>query len=153
MTNTPLDPTVPSPDPNNNHDPAGPRDGETVPLVDGAMVIPDKRGNGDDDGDDENGGDDEERCAEHLEELAQRLGDLETEAYCAAKLLEQIPRNPSPSAEVPMRRLWRMVERVAHDMGAVLQYAEAAVAKVRGSHRKRGGNDDGSNGNGGAVQP
>ena len=151
MTTTPHGPTVPPTDPNDNPNPgdapAGPRDGETFPLTDGAIIIPGKGHNGDDDDDDGNGSDGNhnngnDKCVEMLEELVQRLGDLDAEAYCAAMLLGEIPRDPSPSAEVPMRRLWRMVERVANDIGAALQFAEAAVAMVRGSH-------GGSNGNGG----
>jgi len=163
MHNTPLDPTVPPPDPNDNPNPsdtpdvpAGPRDkAPTFPLVAGPMVIPDKRGNrngnGDDEGADGNGnGHRDEKCIESLEDLVQRLGNLDALAYCALFLLGEIPRDPSPSAEAPMRRLWRMVEILANDIGRALQFADATVAIVRGSHRSNdgGSNDDGTSGGG-----
>ena len=163
MRNTPLGPTVPPSDTNDNPNPsdtpdvpAGPRDKQpTIPLVD-AVVVRHKHGNGnggngDDDGgngDDDNGNRDDE-CAQHLEELVQRLGDLDALAYCAQFLLGEIPRDPSPSAEAPMRRLWRLVERIASETNDALGFANAAVAFVRGSHRKRGGNDDGTGSGGG----
>jgi len=153
MNNTPLDPTVPSPEPNDNpHDPPA-NIGHPIKL-DPGVIVEIGHGNGDDgDDDDGNGnGNGDEKCIESLEDLVQRLGNLDALAYCALFLLGEIPRDPSPSAEAPTRRLWRIVEILANDIGRALRFADAAVAILRGSHRKRGGNDDGSNGNGGGVQ-
>ena len=153
MSNTPLASTVPPTNPNDNPNPDDmpPANiGHPIKLDPGVTFQTGHNGGDDDNGDGGKGdGNNGDKCAEYLEELVQRLGNLDAEAYCAAKLLEEIPRDPSPSAEVPMRRLWRMVERVAGDVGAALQYAEAAVAIVRGSRRKRGGNNDDTGSGGG----
>ena len=151
MSNTPLDPTVPSPNPNDNPEAEIPPVPKEVWLG-LPVVIDDDGGNGD--GANSNGcdGNHDDECAQYLEELVQRLGDLDALAYCALFLLGEIPRDPSPSAEAPMRRLWRIVERIASEINDGLRFANAAVAFVRGSHRKRGGNDDDGS-NGGEVQP
>ena len=145
MHSTPLDPTVPSPHPNDNPGDMPPANiGHPIKLDPGVTV--ETGHNGGDDDDNGNGnrgnGNRDDKCVEMLEELVQRTGDLEALAHCAAMLLADIPRDPSPSAETPMRRLWRIVERIAKDTASALQFADSAVAMVRGSH-------GGSNGNGG----
>ena len=145
---TPRDPTLPPTNPNDNpHDPPA-NIGHPIKLDPGVIVETGHNGNGDDDGNgnDGNGNRDDDECAQHLEELVQRLGDLDALAYCARFLLGEIPRDPSPSAEDPTRRLWRIVERIASEIDDALRFANAAVAFVRGSHRNddNGSNDSGS---------
>ena len=147
MNSTPLDPTVPSPHPNDNPGDMPPANiGHPIKL-DPGVTVEIGHGNGDDDnGDDDGNGNGDEKCIESLEDLVQRLGNLDALAYCAQFLLGEIPRDPSPSAEAPMRRLWRIVERIASEIDDALRFANAAVAFVRGSHRNddNGSNDSGS---------
>jgi len=146
VNTTPLDPTVPSPHPNPNPNPGDMPPvniGHPIKLNPGGTLKTGHNGGDDDDGNGNGGNRNRnDKCVEMLEELVQRTGDLEALAHCAAMLLADIPRDPSPSAEAPMRRLWRIVERIAKDTASALRFAVAAVALVRGTH-------GGSNGNGG----
>ena len=141
------DPNVPPTDPTSNPDSPGDMAPANIghPIkLDPGVVVEVGNGNGDDGDDDGNGnGNGDEKCIESLEDLVQRLGNLDALAYCAQFLLGEIPRDPSPSADAPMRRLWRIVEILANDISRALRFADGAVAIVRGSHRK------GDNGSGG----
>ena len=148
MTTTHPDPNVSPTDPTSNPNPDDmpPANiGHPIKLDPGVTVETGHNGGDDDDGNG-NGNRDDDECAQHLEELVQRLGDLDALAYCARFLLGEIPRDPSPSAEAPTRRLWRIVERIASEIDDALRFANAAVAFVRGSHRNddNGSNDSGS---------
>ena len=154
MNTTPLAPTVPPTDTNDNPntgDMPPANIGQPIKLDPDVTVETGHNGGDDDDGDGDggNGNRNDDECAQHLEELVQRLGDLDALAYCARFLLGEIPRDPSPSAEAPMRRLWRIVERIASEIDDALGFANAAVAFVRGSHRN---DDNGSDSSSGGVQ-
>ena len=125
MSTTPHEPTVPPTDPNDNPDtreaaPATPPsggDGDDIPPHVQAVLI---------------AFDPSCDCPDMLEKLAEYVADLDVFAESAVHLLDKVPRTEGPAKERALKRVGRMVERIAQTAWAAGEYAEYAVEHVRG---------------------